>query len=345
MTIETTVAAVDNRAARNKVIDYYTHCRNDYRIIWRTDENGSIHFGFFDEEEPARHVVSRVLSAAIGAGVGIGATVAAAVLGLVPSEWCHEAMIGCLRVAARGRMSRHDAGQDRMIAVCAEMVAPRHGDRILDAGCGIGGADRWLASRFGALVCGLNILHSQLVLARAGADAPTGAGRVRFSRQDYTEMGITGDNFDIVWGLESICHCEDKQAFVREAYRVLCRGGRIMVADFFRTRDGLSEIDASRVETWTAGWAIPNLASVDSFRHLLEASGFVNVRYRDIARNVLPSGRRLYKASFVARPIHRLLERARLRSAIQGANILAARLQYETFLDGTCTYGIFVAEK
>jgi ubiquinone/menaquinone biosynthesis C-methylase UbiE len=345
MTIDTTVAAVDNRAARTKVIDYYTHCRNDYRIIWRTDENGSIHFGFFDDEEPRSRVLSRAALAAVQACVGVAATVAAAVLGLVPSAWCHEAMIRCLRVAARGRMSRHDVGQDRMISVCAEMVAPRRGDRVLDAGCGIGGADRWLASRFGAFVCGLNILQPQLVFARDRTDASSGPGRVRFSRQDYTEMGIAGGAFDIVWGLESICHCENKQAFVREAHRVLRRGGRIMVADFFRTRDGLSQIDASRVETWTAGWAIPNLASVAGFRDLLEASGFVNVRYRDIKRNVLPSGRRLYKASFVAQPIHQLLERARLRSAIQGANILAARLQYETFVDDLCTYGIFVAEK
>ena len=29
-------------------MDYYDHCGNDYRILWRTDENGSIHYGYFD---------------------------------------------------------------------------------------------------------------------------------------------------------------------------------------------------------------------------------------------------------------------------------------------------------
>ena len=38
-------AVHSNRAARRAVVDYYSHCDDDYRILWRTDENGSIHFG------------------------------------------------------------------------------------------------------------------------------------------------------------------------------------------------------------------------------------------------------------------------------------------------------------
>jgi len=341
--MNTTVSTVDNRAARATVIDYYTECRNDYRILWRTDENGSIHFGFFDGSEPHPPIAARAISAAMRACTSVAAALAAGVFGLIPTASGHEAMIRCLRVAARGRRSRHDAAQDRMIAVCADMVAPRRGDRVVDAGCGVGAADRWLAARYDAFVCGLNVHDGQIMTARDRGRHPT--ERVRFSRQDYTEMGIASGAVDIVWGLESICHCEDKRAFVREAYRVLRRGGRIMVADFFQTRDALNAVDAENVRAWTAGWAIPNLATVNGFRHLLETSGFTAVRYRDIRSNILPSAQRLYKASLVAEPIHGLLQMCGFRSAIQGANIAAARLQYRTFLEDACTYGIFVAEK
>jgi ubiquinone/menaquinone biosynthesis C-methylase UbiE len=340
-----TVTTANNRAARATVVDYYTDCRNDYRIVWRTDENGSIHFGFFDESASRPPFAVHAMAAATRACTSMAAALAAGVLGLIPIASFHEAMIRSLRVAARGRMSRHDAAQDRMIAVCAEMVAPRPGDRVVDAGCGLGAADRSLAARYGAFVCGLNVHHGQIMAACGRGKESTGSGRVCFSRQDYTEMGIASDCVDIVWGLESICHCEDKRAFLSEAYRVLRRGGRIMVADFFQTREALRAADAENVRTWTAGWAIPNLAAVDGFRELLQQAGFTNVRYRDIRRNVLPSSKRLYKASFVARPIHAPLEMCGLRSAIQGANIAAARLQYRTFLDDACTYGIFVAEK
>ena len=47
--METTAGAAaatsPNRVDRARVIDYYAHCWNDYRILWRTDETGSVHFG------------------------------------------------------------------------------------------------------------------------------------------------------------------------------------------------------------------------------------------------------------------------------------------------------------
>ena len=36
------------RLARTTVVEYYNHCWDDYRILWRTDKNASVHFGFFD---------------------------------------------------------------------------------------------------------------------------------------------------------------------------------------------------------------------------------------------------------------------------------------------------------
>lgn len=332
-----------NGTARRHVVDYYDQCRNDYRIMWRTDENGSIHFGFFDELE-RRPAAWRLATRALRWCLGILAAAAAGCLGLLTLGRCREPLIWCLRLAAGGRVSRHDAGQRRMTAECAEMVAPRAGDRLLDAGCGVGGTDVWLASQFGVKVYGINVHHPQLVLSRRRVD-PHRPLRVCFSVQDYTEMGMADHSFDIVWGLESICHCEDKQAFAQEAYRVLRHGGRLMVADFFLSRDAVSDTDASRIQSWTQGWAIPNLASVDGFEATLAACGFSKIKYRDVRRNVLPSSWRLYKASLVADPIHRVLEWAGFRSSIQGANVRAARGQFETLSEGVWTYGIFVAEK
>jgi tocopherol O-methyltransferase len=339
-----TSTRTSNRTARRHVVDYYDHCRNDYRILWRTDENGSIHFGFFDDLDRRPAVWRGAPARAVRVCVRILAVAAAGFLGLLTFGRCREAAIRCLRLAAGGRTSRHDEGQRRMTAVCAEMVGLRPGDRLLDAGCGVGGADVWLASQFGTHVYGINVNHPQLVLSRRRIEGHA-AGHLCFSAQDYTEMGMTDHVFDIVWGLESVCHCEDKEAFAREAFRVLRHGGRLMGADFFLSRDAMSTDDASRIRDWTRGWAIPNLASVDGFHTCLAACGFSKIKYRDIRPNVLPSSWRLYRASLVAEPIHRMLERAGFRSSIQGGNVRAARGQYETLSEGIWTYGIFVAEK
>jgi cyclopropane fatty-acyl-phospholipid synthase-like methyltransferase len=329
------------------VVDYYDHCRNDYRILWRTDENGSIHFGFFDV--PPDHGGSAWAAgwarAAVSVVVALATTVAAAVLASSGAAWARERAVRCLRVAARGRAARHDAAQARMTDVCAELAGLRPGALVLDAGCGVGGTALRLASTRGVKVHGVNVQPAHLSEARRRVCASGGEARVRFSAQDFTEMGVADEAVDVVWALESVCHCLHKPAFVAEAFRVLRPGGRIMVADFFLGSDNLPPGLLSRVQEWTQGWALPNLASVPRFRDDLAASGFRDIGFHDVAANVLPSSRRLYKASLVALPIHVALERLGARSPVQGRNVRAARGQHTTLVEGGWTYGIFVATK
>jgi SAM-dependent methyltransferase len=342
-----TESSAGQAAARRAVVDYYEHCRNDYRILWRTDENGSIHFGFFDVP-PGRGRSASVAvwaRATVSVAVGLTATLAAAVLASSGAAWARERAVRCLRVAARGRAARHDAAQARMTDVCAELAELRPGALVLDAGCGMGGTALRLASTRSVHVHGINVQPAHLREARRRVCVSGGEAGVTFSAQDFTEMAVADDAVDVIWALESVCHCLHKPAFVAEAFRVLRPGGRIMVADFFLSRDDLPPGPLSRVQEWTEGWALPNLASVPRFRDGLAACGFRDIVFRDIAVNVLPSSRRLYKASLVALPIHVALERLGARSPVQGKNVRAARGQHTTLLEGAWTYGIFVATK
>jgi len=222
-------------------------------------------------------------------------------------------------------------------------VPIRPGDRVLDAGCGVGGVAVWLASMLGARVHGVNVQPEQLAVARVRARGL--ADCVSFAAQDYTQLGLRADAFDVVWGLESVCHCEEKRDFLAEAYRVLRPGGRLMVADFFQTHERPTPEWQPRMRAWLDGWAIPNLASVQGFGRALEELGFCEVAYRDVRRQVLPSARRLYKASLVAYPIGLLLERIGVRTPPQTSNIRAAYYQYVTLRRAVWTYGIFTATK
>ncbi|MGH9202913.1 MAG: class I SAM-dependent methyltransferase, partial [Vicinamibacterales bacterium] len=280
-----------NRPARRKVIEYYDRCWDDYRILWRTDENGSVHFGFFDTPVPSIWQRLRAFGLTF---VGMAAAAVAAVFALVGRRG---SAIDWLRIAARGRFERHDRAQQRMTEVCAEAVGIRRRDRVLDAGCGIGGTDLWLAATYGARVHGVNVQPMHLRQARRrAADHPAGP-RVRFSLQDFTEMAMLDASVDVVWALESVCHCIDKSAFVHEAYRVLRQGGRLMVADFFLSHEEIPAHRASAMQTWLEGWALPNLVATARFGSLLREHGFRDVIYRDIRLHVLPSSQRLRKAS------------------------------------------------
>ena len=342
-----TVATTRNRDAGRAVVEYYNQCRDDYRILWRTEENGSIHFGFFDDvsRTVGPSAVAEWMVAAATYGLGLILAVAAMCAAVTRTAIGREAAVRWLRIAARGRAARHDAAQRRMTEVCADAVGLVAGERVLDAGCGVGGTGLWLAAHRGVTLLGLNLQQHQLVEARTRAAADPAGARARFSVQDYTEMGVADASIDVVWGLESICHCLDKRAFIREAYRVLKPGGRLMMADFLLPDERVPAESEAAMRTWTRGWAIPNLTSVPAFTSELAAHGFRNVRYRDIRQHVLPSARRLYKASLIALPVDAILQALGARSPLQRENVRAAYRQYHTLRGGAWTYGIFVAVK
>lgn len=336
-----------NRDARRAVIDYYDQCHDDYRILWRTDENGSIHFGYFDDPAGPRGIgrLVDVIHSGSAAALGLVSAATAGGAALTGTAWGRRRATDLLRLAARGRAARHDAAQTRMTEVCGDAVGLRAGDRVLDAGCGVGGTALWLAAHYGVSVIGVNVQPKHLREARARAARHDAGSRLLFSAQDFTELGIRSEAVDVVWALESVCHASDKAGFVREAYRVLRPGGRLMMADFFLPTSTLTPEEQSHIDEWTSGWALPSLAVVPDLQKMFAAVGFQNISFRDVRLHVLPSSRRLYKASLVARPVDVVLERMGARSQLQGRNIRAAFRQYLTLRAGTWTYGIFVAQK
>ena len=64
-----------------------------------------------------------------------------------------------------------------------------------------------------------------------------------------------------MFGIESVCHANDKAEFLREAYCVLRLGGRIVVIDGFLALERLTSSEQRLYAKFIAGWVVPNLAS------------------------------------------------------------------------------------
>ena len=194
-------------------------------------------------------------------------------------------------------------------------------------------------------MCGINIQPLHLQIARREAAERGLDHLVRFEEQNYCDTGESEGTFDVVWALESVCHCDDKSSFIKEAYRILKPGGRLMVADFIQIKEDVSASEAERMQVWLDGWALPHLATVSKFGEMLVETGFEKVECDDITANVIRSSRRIWKASLIILPLSKPLELVGLRSKRQTANVLAARYQYTTMCDGLWGYSVFTARK
>ena len=217
--------------------------------------------------------------------------------------------------------------------------------KVLDAGCGIGGSSLWLAKNIGCNVTGITLSAKQVQTANNLALAENLQSLAIFEQQDFTATHYEAESFDIIWAIESVCHASDKSKFINEAYRLLKKGGRLILADFFK-QENLAEKDAALIKQWANGWAIDDFATSQNFTEQLKNAGFHNTNIEDATTKIIPSAKRLYRAYFPGVIGGFLYKLFNPKPTIYGKkNIDTAYLQYKALKQNLWTYNIVLAEK
>jgi len=226
-----------------------------------------------------------------------------------------------------------------MSGVIGEEVGVRSGNKVLDAGCGVGGTSVWLATERDVSVVGINIVPSQLRRAARRARQFGVTASTAFLEADLTDSGHDPDSFDIAWLQESSCHIPDKAGMLAEMRRVLRPGGRLAVADFF-AEPRAAERDDFR--TWVESWEMA-LSTEKEWRGIVASAGFERVHLRDVTGPMTLSMKRLNRrASLLARPM-RFLERISARNETQIRNARGGRAMWTALQSGAFRYCVLTA--
>ncbi|NOV28617.1 methyltransferase domain-containing protein [Methylomonas sp. ZR1] len=229
--------------------------------------------------------------------------------------------------------------------VLYEKAGIQASDKVLDAGCGIGGSTIWMAKQHGNRVTGITISAKQADYARQHAKRHGVAELVDFEVADFCATPFPDASFDVVWALESSCHALKKGDFLREAWRVLRPGGRIVVCDGFVLQRQFSEQQWRAVVTCLNGWAVPNLCSRDEFSGLLEQQDFQAIVCHDITTQTQASVEHMFKVAKRLKPVQTISQWLGLRSKAQTANYLVGLAQHQLFTEKLTEYCIFTAQK
>jgi tocopherol O-methyltransferase len=229
---------------------------------------------------------------------------------------------------------------NRVLATRANLQS---GDRVLDAGCGVGGSAIWLARELGASVVGVNVVLGDIERGRRYARRRNVDNRVTFELQDMTRTDFPDGSFDVVWAIESVCHVPDKRRFLAEARRLLKPGGRLVIADAFRHRRPFGPADERLLHDWLSAWAVTDLMTPDEFTAAAEQNGFARVQFEDVSEHVRPSSLRMYRLMRVLYPLGVVWRAIGLFTDVQLANRRSALEQYRIVRRGLLVYGLVVA--
>ena len=234
-------------------------------------------------------------------------------------------------------MQSHDDSILKMNRVIANIAKIKKGDFILDAGCGVGGSSIWFAKNYDVKITGITLSEREVNFAKKIADERN-IKNVEFKVMDFTDTEFDNEIFDIIFGIESVCHAHNKIDFLSESQRLLRKNGRIIVTDYFKKNETLSSREKNKIDKINHGYSV-DLCSMNQFKEFL--TNFENIELHDITNNVersyeegIKKIQKVYinsKASTLKQKILEELDRV--------------ILEFKCLQKGILKYGIITAEK
>lgn len=151
-----------------------------------------------------------------------------------------------------------------------DQLAIQPGMRILDIGCGLGGAARFAATTYDAHVVGIDLTPEFIAAGTALCRWVGLDDRVTLHQGSALDMPFADQTFDGAYMMHVGMNIAAKPDLFAEAHRVLAPGARFGVYDIMRTGDG----NLAYPVPWAASPDTSWVATPDSYKAALEQAGF-----------------------------------------------------------------------
>ncbi len=225
-----------------------------------------------------------------------------------------------------------------------EMAGVKKEDKVLDAGCGVGGSAFYLAKTCEAKVTGITLSEKQLEYANRKRDELNLQKLVDFKLEDYNATSFENNTFDLVWAIESITSAPDKRAFAKESFRLLKPGGKLIIADYFRTQDAPPDKD-KLLEQWQNCWGLADIMTLKDYFMPFENEGLFPVDKKDITRNIYHSSALMYRYYLLGLLPSVIYNSLHNTSRFARTHYKSGKYQYKALKRGLWEYWIILFQK
>jgi SAM-dependent methyltransferase len=143
-------------------------------------------------------------------------------------------------------------------------------DHILDVGCGLGGAARYVAKKYGNRVSGIDLTEEYIETGNALCTWVNLDKHIRLHQGSALSMPFQDESFDGAYMMHVAMNIEDKSQLFKEIYRVLRPGASFGVYDVMLNKDG----ELLYPVPWATEQSTSNLATPDGYKQALNNAGF-----------------------------------------------------------------------
>lgn len=183
-------------------------------------------------------------------------------------------------------------------------------NKILDAGCGVGGTVMHLAKKHpDTTIYGLNITPEEINLAKNFANKIGVNKNTKFVVGSYENTNFLPNYFDAIIALESVAFSKNKEKIILEAKRILKPGGKLIIIDVFLRKYEFKPfikkmIDVSNIERKMRFYnenewrkenffkdldKVPDLESIRKIEKILISHDFQHIQIKDITKRIRKS--------------------------------------------------------
>lgn len=229
--------------------------------------------------------------------------------------------------------------------VMAKIANVQNQSIILDAGCGVGGSAIYLAEKFNCKVEGVTLSHKQNKYANAALSIRDDIkNNVNISVQDYCNTNFNNNHFDLIWAIESFTSAPDKNSLAKEAYRLLKPGGRLIIADYFKSKASTNDTD-HLLETWQKLWSMAPFLTINQYIDIFNAHGFKLVTNKNFTQQIYPTAKRMYWSYLLGGPFAVLYNLFNNPKEFAKNHYKSGLYQYKSLKKGLWEYRIILFEK
>ncbi len=138
---------------------------------------------------------------------------------------------------------------------------PKRNSLVADLGCGIGGSIRYGLRKYPLLsIIGVTLSPFQVREGNKRLKQMNGV----ILEENYCTTSFKNDSINGAYAIESFCHSGHSREALREAYRIIKPGSRLVIADAFlkKNEDQLCTGSTYCYEQLCKGWSLEGLGSI-----------------------------------------------------------------------------------